>query len=270
VNKGLIVSGATYRVPGRTLLDHVHFCAPARKITGLIGPNGSGKSTLLRGVLGLLPLTGGTSLFDGSDMLSMPRRERARVAAFVEQGSSTESRLSVLEVVLLGRIPFQSVWASDHTARDLSLAKSALARVDMGAFCDRPYHQLSGGEQQRVQIARALVQEPRLLILDEPTSNLDVHAQLLVFKLLRQVSYGGATVIVALHDLNFASENCDHLLLLDQGRKLAEGAPAEVLTPALLRAAYGVVATPVARGPGEAPLITFSLPDEDSHPDNCD
>ena len=260
MSAGLSVRGVSVQLGAQTILDAVDLTAEPGMITGLIGPNGAGKSTLLHAILGLAPIESGTVLFGGADLLAMPRRSRAQFAAFVEQSASTDARLTAHEVVLLGRIPFQTVWQVSPSAEDTGLADSALADVDMPGFADRLYHTLSGGEQQRVQIARALAQQPRLLLLDEPTSHLDVHAQLATLGLLRQRAKAGGTVLLALHDLNLAAGFCDALVLLRDGKVVASGAPEQVLTPALLRSVYDVEVT-VLRHPGNGrPLIAYDLP----------
>lgn len=259
MSEGLVVSDVTMRLGDRAIVDGIDMVAPAGQVTGLIGPNGAGKSTLLRAILGLVPATGSVS-FDGTDLIALPRRARAQFTAFVEQSSETDARLTAREVVLLGRIPFQSVWQASPSPEDAVQAEAALAAVDMVAFADRLYHTLSGGEQQRIQIARALAQQPRLLLLDEPTSHLDVHAQLATLDLLRRQARAGAAVLLALHDLNLAASFCDSLVALHDGRIAAVGAPAEVLTPPLLRTVYGVDAT-ILRHPGDGrPLIAYDLP----------
>lgn len=259
MSAGLVVSGVTVQLGGRPIVDGVDMAVPAGSVTGLIGPNGAGKSTLLRAILGLIPAMGSVG-FDGADLITLPRRARAQFTAFVEQSSDSDARLTAREVVLLGRIPFQSIWQASPSPEDSALAEAALAEVDMTDFADRLYQTLSGGEQQRVQIARALAQQPRLLLLDEPTSHLDVHAQLATLDLLRRRARSGATVLLALHDLNLAAAFCDSLVVLHDGRVAAAGAPGAVLTPALLRTVYGVDAT-ILRHPGDGrPLIAYDLP----------
>ncbi|KRA48290.1 ABC transporter ATP-binding protein [Devosia sp. Root635] len=256
---GLEVSGVAVQLGGRAIVDGIDMVVPAGSVTGLIGPNGAGKSTLLRAILGLVPAMGSVS-FCGTDLATLPRRARAQFTAFVEQNSETDARLTAREAVMLGRIPFQSVWQASPSADDLSLAEAALAAVEMTAFADRLYQTLSGGEQQRIQIARALAQQPRLLLLDEPTNHLDVHAQLATLDLLRRHAQAGATVLLALHDLNLAASFCDSLVVLHGGRPVAAGPPELVLTPALLRQVYGVDAT-ILRHPGTGrPLIAYDLP----------
>ena len=245
---------------GQAILSAVDFAAAPGQITGLIGPNGAGKSTLLGAVLGLVPLSAGTVTFDGVDLLAMPRRSRAQLAALVEQSATTDERLAVRDVVALGRIPFQTVWQSTPSPADRAQIHAALAAVGMAPFADRLYPTLSGGEQQRVQIARALAQEPQLLLLDEPTSHLDIHAQLTTLHLLRQRAQAGATVVIALHDINLAASFCDTLVVLHGGRQVASGPPDQVLTPALLHDVYGVAAT-ILRHPATGhTLIAYDLP----------
>lgn len=260
MSAGLSVRGVSVRLGAQTILDAVDLTAEPGMVTGLIGPNGAGKSTLLRVILGLAPIESGTVSFGGTDLLAMTRRRRAQFATFVEQSAGTDARLTTREVALLGRIPFQTVWQVSPSAEDTSLAEAALAAVDMLAFADRLYHTLSGGEQQRVQIARALAQQPRLLLLDEPTSHLDVHAQLATLALLHQRARAGGTILLALHDLNLAAGFCDALILLHDGRQVAAGPPEQVLTPALLRAVYGVDVTVLRHPRNGRPLIAYDLP----------
>lgn len=237
----LRVDTLTVSRAGKTILDGTGFTAPAGKLTGLIGPNGAGKSTLLHATLGLVPGSGAVT-FAGHDLLALPRRDRARLAALVEQSAGTEERLSVRDVVALGRIPFEPAWSADTTPADDAIIASALAETGMDAFAARRFSTLSGGEQQRVHLARALAQQPQLLLLDEPTSHLDIRAQLELLALLRCKAATGTTILLALHDLNLAARFCDHLVVLAAGRIVAEGAPSAVLTPALIQTVYGVAA----------------------------
>ena len=241
---------------GKRILSDVGFTAPRGAITGLIGPNGAGKSTLLTALLGLTPAAG-RIMFDGQDLLAMPRRDRARLAAFVEQSATTEERMTVTDVVALGRIPFQSALAAGSSSEDDALIADCLAETRMTAFAARRFDTLSGGEQQRVHIARALAQQPRLLLLDEPTSHLDISAQLQMLALLRRKADAGITVLIALHDLNLASRYCDHLVVLDKGAVAAAGPPATIITPALLRSVYGVSAHLLPDPASDRPLIVF-------------
>ena len=259
MSRGLNVSNLSVTIGAQAIVADVTLAAEPGAITGLIGPNGAGKSTLLRAVLGLVPQASGAVTFDGADLLAMSRRARAQFTAFVEQNSATDARLTAREVVGLGRIPFQSLWQATPSPKDESEIDAALAAVEMSGFGNRLYHVLSGGEQQRVQIARALAQQPRLLLLDEPTSHLDIHAQLVTLDLMARRARAGATILLALHDLNLAAAFCDSLVVLHAGRVIAAGPPEQVLTPALLRQVYGVDATLLRHPISGRPLIAYDL-----------
>ncbi|WP_053645645.1 MULTISPECIES: ABC transporter ATP-binding protein [unclassified Streptomyces] len=220
---------------------------------GLIGPNGSGKTTLLRCVYGTLAPTAGRALLDGDDLRALGPKARARRVATVPQDSGTDFELTVRELVALGRSPHKRFWEGD-TAPDREHADAALARVGLTGFADRPYPTLSGGERQRALVARALVQEPALLVLDEPTNHLDIRHQLDVLGLVRTL---GTTNLLALHDLNLAGAYCDRIYVLERGRVVTGGTPAEVLTPALLDAVYGVDAEVVPHPRTGSPTVVY-------------
>lgn len=265
----LSVDTLSVKKNNKSILSGVTLTAPQAAITGLIGPNGAGKSTLLTALLGLVPSTG-TARFETRDLPTMPRRERARLAAFVEQSGSTEERLSVRDVVALGRIPFQSALSAATTPEDDAVIAAALAETEMTAFAHRRFDTLSGGEQQRVHIARALAQQPRLLLLDEPTSHLDISAQLHLLALLRRKAAAGATILVALHDLNLAARFCDHLVLLAEGRVATEGSPEAVLTPERLQRIYGVQARLLPDPVSGRPVILYDQAARDVSAHNHD
>lgn len=255
----LVVSDARLTIEGKPILDGAHLAAPSGSLHGLIGPNGAGKSTLLRAILGLDALDQGSVRFGGRDFLAQSRGARARQAAYVEQITGTETPMAVADVVMLGRIPFQSVWQASPSAEDAQAVAIALDAVGMAGFRDRSFATLSGGEQQKVLVARALAQRPSLLVLDEPTNHLDVAAQLAMLALLRRHAAAGMTIVVALHDLNLAAQYCDGLTVMAAGRTVAEGAAEAVLTPALLRAVYGVDADIVPHPRSGRPLIAYTL-----------
>ena len=255
MSAGLEVIGASVVKGGRAVVSEVRFGAPGGKVTGLVGPNGAGKSTLIGAVVGLERLAQGTVLFDGADLRAMDRRPRAKLCAYVEQSAATEERLSVVDVVALGRIPHGSVWVTGPSVEDAAIVMGALDRVGMAELAARQFNTLSGGEQQRVQMARALAQEPKLLVLDEPTSHLDIRAQLQVLDLLGDLAKAGGTVLLVLHDLNLALRYCDWLVVLDGGQVAGEGVPADILTADLLARVYGVRARVLEGGAG--PVIAY-------------
>ncbi len=254
---GLVVSDIEVREGEVTILSGAGFTAPLGSITGLIGPNGAGKSTLIGGIVGLRRLQRGAVTFDGKELTQMRPAERAKLVAHVEQSATTSERLTVRDVVALGRIPFQSTWQAASSTTDEQVVEASIDAMGVREFASRLYHSLSGGEQQRVQLARALAQEPRLLLLDEPTSHLDIQAQLLVLDLLRHRAAAGCTVLLAMHDLNLAARFSDRLVVMHGGRVVAEGPPGDVLTAPLLLEVYGVHATIVALAGRDYPLVVY-------------
>ncbi|MFG3285753.1 ABC transporter ATP-binding protein [Streptomyces sp. NPDC048111] len=249
----------TYTTPqGRTLLRDITLEAAPGETVGLVGPNGSGKTTLLRCVYATLRPTAGRVLLDGADLHALPARARARRIATVPQDSGAAGiELTVREIVAMGRSPHHRFWEAD-TAADDALVREALARVGIAGLAGRPFPSLSGGERQRALVARALVQEPDVVVLDEPTNHLDIRYQLEVLSLIREL---GTTNLLALHDLNLAAYYCDRICVLDGGRIVAAGAPAEVLTAELLAAVYGVNAEVGIHPATGAPTVVYLPPD---------
>jgi iron complex transport system ATP-binding protein len=245
----LVVSNLSVALGGKTIVESASFSAPQGKVTGLIGPNGAGKSTLIGAIAGLQRPEQGTLGFGQQDLLALGRRERARLCALVEQSAQTEERLSLAEVVALGRIPHANMFAAD-SAEDADIVSQALAQVGLEEFAGRQFNTLSGGEQQRGQIARALAQAPQLFLLDEPTSHLDIRAQIEVLTLLRSLATSGKLVLLALHDLNLALQYCDWLIAMEGGKVVAEGTPGDVLSPGLIAQLYGVSAEIFDTGAG--------------------
>lgn len=217
---------------GKRILNDISFGVDGGTWTGLLGPNGSGKTTLLRCIAGLLEHEGTVSL-DGRPIEEWPRRDLARRLAFVRQSHAISFDFRVVDLVLLGRAPHKSLLSVyDHTDEDR--AQAALESVDLAGFAHRSFHSLSGGEQQRVFLAQALAQEADILILDEPTTYLDVHHQYEFMGHVRTLVESGKTVIGAVHDLELAARFSDRLLVLEEGRVAASGTPDEVLTRELL------------------------------------
>ncbi|MFJ3921818.1 ABC transporter ATP-binding protein [Streptomyces sp. NPDC090022] len=230
---------------GRTLVDRVSLRAAAGEVVGLVGPNGAGKSTLLRTFYRALRPTSGRILLDGRDVWQMPGRSLARSLAAVLQETAGDFQLTVYDVVAMGRTPHKKAFAGDDRA-DRAVIAESLAELDVTALRHAPFDRLSGGEKQRVLIARALAQRAGTLVLDEPTNHLDLRHQLDVLRLVHRL---GVTAVIALHDLNLAAAFCDRICVLDGGRLVAEGAPGEVLTADLLAEVYRIEAevTPHAR-----------------------
>ncbi|MFJ2815819.1 ABC transporter ATP-binding protein [Streptomyces sp. NPDC087294] len=248
---GLAADRVTRRLDGRVIVDGVTLTADAGETVGLLGPNGSGKSTLLRMLAGVLAPSTGVVTLDGRPLPELGRRATARRVATVEQHTHTLTELTVRDVVALGRIPHRRAW-TPASPTDARAVTDALERTGLTDLAAQSWHTLSGGERQRAQIARALAQQPRELLLDEPTNHLDIQHQLDLLDLIAELP---VTTVIALHDLNLAAMYCDRLLVLRAGRVIAEGTPADVLTPALIADVYGVRAE-VSHDPGH-PVIRF-------------
>jgi iron complex transport system ATP-binding protein len=225
---------------GHNVVQDFNLSIPPRTIVGLVGPNGSGKTTILRALAGLIEPRAGTALVQGKHAFHLDKRLRARQIGWVPQQENAAWPLTVSEVVRLGRAPHRG-WLMPFTVDDMKIVESALARADLLALKHRPVNKLSGGEFQRVLIARVLAQEPEALLLDEPTASLDIHHQIQVLDLVRSLVHEkGLSVVMAIHDLNLAVRYCDQLVLLNGGRQVSAGTPEEVLTPQNLQAVFGV------------------------------
>ncbi|EEW61188.1 iron(III) dicitrate transport ATP-binding protein FecE [Ruegeria sp. TrichCH4B] len=233
--------------------SYVSFDVAQGETMGLIGPNGSGKSSLLRLLAGLKRPQSGVVEIDGQDVASIPRRMLARQLAFVQQSAATDTNVSVYDVVRLGRTPHRSALSGWSSADEAAVA-SALAHVDMEGRRAQPWQTLSGGEKQRVHIARALAQTPRILFLDEPTNHLDIHHQIAILRMVRDLDL---TSIVALHDLNLAAMFCDRIVVLEAGHVAACGTPEAVLTAELLRTVFRVETDIVTTATVGQPHIRF-------------
>ena len=226
------------------VVDQVSLTARPGEVLALLGPNGAGKSTVLRAILGLIPSTGTVTL-EGRDLHHLDPRERAKLVAYVPQRSQLAAGLTGEAVVAQGRFahlgPLARLSAVDRQAID-----GALARTDATAFADRPFTQLSAGEQQRVLLARALATGAGTILLDEPTAALDVGHALAFIHLLRDLAAAGQTIVSVLHDLDEVHRAADQVVLLHRGRLVAVGTPAQVLVPENTQPVFGVTLVPQA------------------------
>lgn len=238
------------------ILHSLTEAVPAGQVTALLGPNGSGKTSLLRILAGVQRPNSGMLEVQGQDWVGVSSKSRATTLAFVEQNASADRALSVLDVVLLGRLPHRSLFAGP-SASDRTIALEALERVGVAGLSSREFATLSGGERQRVLIAKALAQQPDILVVDEPTNHLDIAAQLSALSMLRNLAVTGVTVLTALHDLNLAATYCDHVIVMDSGNIVASGSPATVLTEPLIRKVYGVESLVMDNPRTGKPLIVF-------------
>lgn len=218
------------------ILRDVSLHADHKEFVGIIGPNGSGKSTLLKCIYRVLKPDQGAVYLDGQDLLEIRMKESARKMAVVAQHNYYNFEFSVREVVLMGRAPHKKALERDN-AEDYEIVEEALKTVGMEQFAERSFSTLSGGEQQRVILARALAQQTPCLILDEPTNHLDITHQLELLRLVKGLS---VTVLSAIHDLNIAAAYCDRIYVLQKGQVVTGGTPEQVLTPELLSDIYHV------------------------------
>jgi iron complex transport system ATP-binding protein len=256
----LEIDAVAVALSGRRIVHEVTLQASPGEVVGLIGPNGSGKSTLLRAVYRMLRPEAGYVRLGDDDVWRMSARESARRTGVVVQETPSDFEFTVAEVVQMGRTPHKGMLAAD-TQDDVRIVMSALRRVNMAGFVERQFNTLSGGEKQRVLVARALAQEPKFLVLDEPTNHLDIHYQLEILELVRSL---GITTLITLHDLNLAAAYCRRLYMLRVGQIVACGSPEEVLTPEQLRAVFLVDAI-VGRHPTTGALQLAFVPVPHAH-----
>lgn len=220
----------------KEILKGIDFKLHNKEFLGIIGPNGSGKSTFLKCVYRVQKPTGGDIYFDGKHLDELSYRESALKLAVVAQHNFYSFDFSVLEVVLMGRSPHKKILERDNL-RDFQIARESLARVGMQNFEKRSFSTLSGGEQQRVILARALTQQTECLVLDEPTNHLDIKYQLELMDIVKNM---GCTVVAAIHDLNIAAMYCDRLVAIKDGKIIGMGSPKKLLTEKFIYDVYQV------------------------------
>ncbi|WP_246182439.1 ATP-binding cassette domain-containing protein [Pandoraea pneumonica] len=229
-----------FAVEGRTLLAPLSLQLACGQVHGLIGHNGSGKSSLIKLLARQHSPTGGEIRFEGRALASWGTREFARRVAYLPQQPPAAAGMTVTELVALGRYPWHGALGR-FDAKDHEAVHNAMAQTDVAMFADRLVESLSGGERQRVWLAMLVAQQAQCLLLDEPTSALDVSHQLDVLKLVRELAdTHGLGVVIVLHDVNMAARFCDSLLALKQGKPIARGTPAELMSPQTLQTIYGV------------------------------
>lgn len=234
----IALENAGFAYEGTVVLEGVTACFERGQFTAIAGPNGAGKSTLLGVCAGLRGGYRGSCRLDGTEVRDWKRRDFSRQVAFVPQSLQMEFPFSCGQVVLMGRAPFGD--GLFETAEDLAVAEQAMARTECAAFRDRDFRSLSGGERQRVVLAAALAQQPRALLLDEPTTFLDLKHQLRIYELLAALRREGLLVIAVTHDLTLAGAFADQVLLLDGGRLDSVGPVRDVLTAAAVQRVFGI------------------------------
>lgn len=236
MNVRLEINGLSYSYNENNAIDNVSLKIKKGEFVGLVGPNGSGKSTLLKNLYRALTPDKGTILLDGEDLLKMKHKKSALKQAVVGQENEVPFNFLVEEIVAMGRSPHKKLFDFDNS-HDRYMVHHALEHVGMEKMAKRNYQNLSGGEKQRVIIARAIAQESDLFLLDEPTNHLDIGYQIQVFDLIKRLK---VTVIAAIHDLNMASLYCDQIYVLKDGKIVLHGTPEEVFTEENIYNVYGV------------------------------
>ncbi|MCY3826040.1 MAG: ABC transporter ATP-binding protein [Candidatus Dadabacteria bacterium] len=235
----LKTSGLSYGVNGKTIVENVSFEIKRNELLGIVGPNGAGKSTLLRLLARIINPTGGRILLDGENISEYEAKELYKKISFLPQTSYFDFPLSVLEVVLTGRYPYLGILESE-SKEDIKRAEDCLSLVDLEGFSRRKVTTLSGGEQQRVSIARVLAQGTDFIFLDEPSSHLDIHHKFALMELLESLAQEEKGVVAVLHDLDLASKFCERILVLENGRVAALGEPSRVFSEKLLSSVFKV------------------------------
>ena len=227
------------KLSGRVVVDDVSFSLPRACLAALVGPNGAGKTTLLRALAGLLPADG-TARVGGDTVASLSVSERARRMAYLPQGHAVHWPLPVRDIVALGRYPHGATDPSRLAPRDAEAVERAMRATDITSLADRPATEISGGERSRAVMARVLAVEAPVILADEPTASLDPHYQIETMRLLRNATEAGTTALVVTHDLGLAARFADTVLVLQEGRLVASGAPHEALSSATLADVFRV------------------------------
>lgn len=253
----LSVKELCVNIDKKQIVKNVSLSVPEGKFVVLLGPNGSGKSTLLKSIYRTLPYQSGSVYLDQKNCKEISYRDFAAQVAVVSQFSNIAFDFSVEEIVMMGRAPHLGVMGKEGK-EDISIVKEALEAVGMGEYAKRAFASLSGGEKQRVLLARAIAQKPQLMILDEPTNHLDIRYQLQVLAIVKKM---GISCIAALHDLNLASQFGDLIYLLCDGKIVASGTPEEVLNPATIREVYHVDSSIVSMEDTGQMVISYHVPE---------
>ncbi len=223
----------------KAVLHNVSMKVAPGQILGLVGPNGSGKSTLIKGMTGVIDLFSGHIFIDGHDIVTIKPDKLARIVATVPQSPAMPGAFTAFEVVLMGRTPHLGLLRYEG-GKDLAIAWQAMEATHTQSFAERRVSEISGGERQRLVIARALTQQPKAMLLDEPTANLDIKHQVEILNLVKSLCLEQSlTVVIALHDLNLAAQYCDWMVMLNGGKVYAEGTPLDILTATNIKRVYG-------------------------------
>ena len=257
MSEALTASGVTVRLGGTTIVDRVSLSLRGGELVALVGPNGAGKTTLIRALAGLVPADG-TIALGGKPLGALKPRDRARHIAYLPQGHIFHWPMPVASIVMLGRAPHADPFSST-SPEDRAAVAHALATTETDVFADRPVTTLSGGEKARVALARALATQAPVLLADEPTAALDPRHQLVVMELLRAAARGGNAILAILHDLTLAARFADRVLVMNEGKIVADGTPDDALSADRLAAVFGIEAATVMVGDKHVPIAGRAL-----------
>lgn len=247
------------QIRGKHIVKGFTLEVPEGACSAILGPNGSGKSTFLKAVYRTQPISAGAVFLDGQEINRIPRKRMAQDVSVVSQFNHIQFEYSVYDVVLMGRTPHLGLMQRE-SPQDHHLAEEALQTVGMYDYKDRNFQTLSGGEKQRVILARALTQQPQLLILDEPTNHLDIRYQLEILSIIRNL---GVSVLTALHDLNLAFQFCDYIYLVKEGEIYCHGKASQVLTPENIAEVYGIDCDIFPSPVNGQMMIQYHLPEQE-------
>ncbi|WP_327236053.1 ABC transporter ATP-binding protein [Streptomyces sp. NBC_01317] len=266
----LVARDLTLAYEDRTVVHELELAVPDGRVTVIVGPNACGKSTTLRALGRLLKPRGGAVLLDGEELSRIPTKRIAQSIGLLPQSPVAPEAITVADLVSRGRQPHQAWWRQWSDADERAVT-DAMERTDVTALADRSVDELSGGQRQRVWIAMALAQETDLLLLDEPTTFLDIAHQVEVLDLVRRLNHEqGRTVVIVLHDLNQAARYADHLVAMKEGRVVAEGEPGAVVTAELVREVFGLESVVVPDPVTGSPLVVPGAPYRPEGPDRTE
>ena len=258
MNNILQVQNLHWSAGDTPILSDINFDIPEGSFVGLIGPNGAGKSSLMRCLYGVNKPQLGSMVLQGQDLTDLSAREQAQKVAVILQEHSNQMGLTAWDVVAQGLTPHKGLFEWT-TKSDLERVSNAIIKMDLSGLAKQPFEQLSGGEKQRVMLARAHVQNPKLLIMDEPTNHLDVHYQI---EMLNMVKNMGISVLASIHDLNLAAAFCDYVLVIDHGKIIKQGLTEDVLTQELISNVFNTCVEidkhPFAKGDSKQIRITYA------------
>ncbi len=240
------------------VVSELDFALAPGELVGLVGPNGCGKTSIIKALSRVLPLRSGQVMLGGQDLKLIPRPELAKLVGVVPQNPYLPETFNVLEVVMLGRNPHLGLLSSE-SSHDLAVVWRAMQQTEITHLARRRLGELSGGEKQRVTIARVLAQEPQAILLDEPTANLDLSHQMEILELVRSLcTEKQISGLIAIHDINMAAQYCDRLIMLKGGRLYAEGRPVEVVTADNIREVFGASSTVYPHPENKLPVVLLS------------